>query len=1047
MTERTASLAAAPRTELDNLIDDLAARIQAGKAVDIEALAGEYPEHASELRRVLPAMLVLAGLPSSGGETKADGPLGELGDFQLIREVGRGGMGIVYEAEQRSLRRLVALKVLPWVAAMDPKQLQRFKNEALAAASLKHDHIVSVYAVGCERGVHYYAMEFVEGQTLAEVIDRRAGSCKPPENSQTSASLTNPQGAHATSLADTGPVAALSTKVSRPDRAWYRRAAELIADGADALEHAHSLGIVHRDIKPGNLLVDENGRIYVSDFGLARFGPDAGLTMSGDLLGTLRYMAPEQALARHGLADHRVDVYGLGATLYELLTGKPAVGGTEKPDVLRRLAFEEPTPLRKIDKAIPAELETIALKCLSKNPAERYPTAGELAADLRRFVDDQAIKAKPPTVWQLAARRLRRHPKALGAAFAVALIAAIGAAASAVLIDREQRRTEAAYAEVRDAYAQARAALDDMSSGVIDEWLSKQPELTADHRKFLERALAQYERFAARPSGDEESRAGVAFAYGRVGSLRSKLGDRAAAVEAYRRCGELFERLMTENPRPAYRKALAQNRYALGSHWTGEYALAAEDLLARAAAEYEALAAEDPQDQALRRSAADAYGNLGLVRRNMLFLGAAEKAARKAVMIAESLPADDSGGIRSNRYVRAVQLCMLCEFLVVAGGLEEAEAIYVGLLPLWNDLLARFPTERLYRCWLRLAYSELSCIRFSIGRPELALDDARRALEIARGLADDYPAVFQHRFDYSHDLENRGTQLAAAGQFSEAEDCLRKCLAFRNTLSSANEQHMSLRIQLCAVLRRAGKLSDAEQCLRTALESQSRGVASPAADTAAAESLRLARGYRELGAVLNARGATAEGERCLSESMARLRRLVGQNPVARDYRSDLADVYTDLSAMLSSTSRGAEAAELERAARALRSTLDDEKRAADRGIEEAKWATDREPKNPDHWRRLGLAHYHAADWCAAIKATERSLELRGGADGADWLLLAMVQWQAGHPGIARWFHGRAVAWLEQHSAGDAALLRLRAEAEGLLGIAAPATAVMAPSKP
>src|SRR5262249_44616454 len=157
-------------------------------------------------------------------------------------------------------------------------------------------------------------------------------------------------------------------------------------DAADALEHAHSLGIVHRDVKPGNLLLDAAGKVYVSDFGLARLGPDAGLTMSGDLLGTLRYMAPEQALARHGLADHRVDVYGLGATLYELLTGKPAVGGTEKADILRRLAFEEPVVPRKLDKAIPAELETISLKCLAKNPAERYAAAGELATDLRRFV-------------------------------------------------------------------------------------------------------------------------------------------------------------------------------------------------------------------------------------------------------------------------------------------------------------------------------------------------------------------------------------------------------------------------------------------------------------------------------------------------------------------------------------------------------------------------------------------------------------------------------------------------------------------------------------
>src|SRR6516165_9463760 len=148
----------------------------------------------------------------------------------------------------------------------------------------------------------------------------------------------------------------------------YRRVAELVAQAADALEYAHSLGVVHRDVKPANLLLDDGGRLWITDFGLARFGPDAGLTMSGDLLGTLRYMSPEQALARHGLVDHRTDVYSLGATLYELLTLHPAADGASKEEVLHRLAFEEPVAPRKLDRSIPAELETVTLKALAKDP-------------------------------------------------------------------------------------------------------------------------------------------------------------------------------------------------------------------------------------------------------------------------------------------------------------------------------------------------------------------------------------------------------------------------------------------------------------------------------------------------------------------------------------------------------------------------------------------------------------------------------------------------------------------------------------------------------
>src|SRR5438093_4381202 len=216
-------------------------------------------------------------------------------------------MGIVYEAEQISLGRRVALKVLPYAATMDPKQLQRFKNEAKAAASLKHEHIVPIYAVGCERGVHYYAMEFIEGQTLAQLIAGMGDAGLQPAAPDRTAAYV--PASSVAGLSEAGPrvpaghaepgsmtpateeIAALSTQRSSPrNRQFYRRAAELIAQAADALEHAHSMGVVHRDIQPANLLLDRAGNVYVSDFGLARVGPDAGLTVSGDVLGTLRYM-------------------------------------------------------------------------------------------------------------------------------------------------------------------------------------------------------------------------------------------------------------------------------------------------------------------------------------------------------------------------------------------------------------------------------------------------------------------------------------------------------------------------------------------------------------------------------------------------------------------------------------------------------------------------------------------------------------------------------------------------------------------------------------
>jgi serine/threonine protein kinase/Flp pilus assembly protein TadD len=404
----------------EKLVDDLLNRLQTGEAVDWSAVERDHPVHADRLRSLAPALAALGELSRAGyaavsGVAPTGGDVaGVLGDYRIIREVGRGGMGIVYEALQISLNRPVALKVLPFAATMDPRQLQRFRHEAQAAALLHHPNIVPVHGVGCERGVHYYAMQLIEGRSLAAVIDDfrlPIDDCKaaiPAHTAGWSSSIENHQSK--IENAQTAPVAALSTQKTRRNKAHYRRLAELTAQAADALEYAHSMGVVHRDVKPGNLLLDEGGNLWVTDFGLAKLDTAVGMTMSGDLLGTLRYMSPEQALARHGLVDHRTDVYSLGATLYELLTLRPAVDGKDKADILRHLAFEEPLAPRKLDKAIPAELETITLKCLAKNPAERYATAAELAADLRRFVEDKPIKARRPTVLQRFGWWARRHP-------------------------------------------------------------------------------------------------------------------------------------------------------------------------------------------------------------------------------------------------------------------------------------------------------------------------------------------------------------------------------------------------------------------------------------------------------------------------------------------------------------------------------------------------------------------------------------------------------------------------------------------------------------
>jgi serine/threonine protein kinase/Flp pilus assembly protein TadD len=442
---------------LGQIADEFVEAFRQGKRPSVEEFARRYPEHADELRDMLPALVLMetaktADDPSDQrhlAKASAVAPLSQLGDYHILREIGRGGMGVVYEAVQISLNRQVALKVLPFAAALDERRLQRFKNEAQAAAQLHHTNIVPVFGIGVERGVYYYAMQYIDGQTLAAVIhDLRRQARWESANKAAAAADAQPTGPYAPAprqprpLTTTLPAAALSTERSHKSPAFFRTVAQLGVQAAEALEHAHQWGVIHRDIKPGNLLVDRRGKLWVTDFGLAHCQSQAGLTMTGDLVGTLRYMSPEQALAKRVLVDHRTDVYSLGVTLYELLTLQPALGGRDREELLRQIAFEEPRPPRRLNKMIPAELETIVQKAMEKNAAERYATAKELADDLERFLRDDPIRAKRPTLIQRARKWARRHQPVVwsGAVSLVVIAIVLAGSIGWIVRDRAERR-------------------------------------------------------------------------------------------------------------------------------------------------------------------------------------------------------------------------------------------------------------------------------------------------------------------------------------------------------------------------------------------------------------------------------------------------------------------------------------------------------------------------------------------------------------------------------------------------------------------------------
>jgi serine/threonine protein kinase len=508
-------------------------RMESGEQPSIEEYLKKYPELGQPLRTCLEGIQLLsraAVADRSGQRAAATSPLDllrhTLGDFRIVRELGRGGMAVVYEAVQLSLGRHVALKVLPFTATLQPKQLQRFLNEAQAAARLHHPNIVPVFAVGSDRGVHYYAMQLIDGISLAELLSRlRKLACSPRDDSvieadpssQSACSTTPDDSQSHENMRDAETVACLASELStlrsRGDNQFFSTCARWICQAAEGLAYAHDVGIVHRDIKPANLLIDARGNIWVADFGLAQFHAQDKLTAVGDLVGTLRYMSPEQSLGDANLMDHRMDVYALGATLYELLTLRPIFAGTNKEALLRQVAYGEARAPRLINAAIPVDLETIVLKAISKAPQDRYASAQALADDLQRFLEDKPILARRPTLLERLRKTARRHPGVITTTFATLCFVTIGLLVHNRMISREQTRTADALARERiqaaesvQRFQQARKAVDSLIQ-VSDVELADVPMMNATRQRILLSAIGYYRDFIAQERENSANRA------------------------------------------------------------------------------------------------------------------------------------------------------------------------------------------------------------------------------------------------------------------------------------------------------------------------------------------------------------------------------------------------------------------------------------------------------------------------------------------------------------------------------------------------------------
>jgi serine/threonine protein kinase len=494
------------RGPVELLADEFLARCKRGEKPTIQEYCDRHPDLADEIRDVFEAVLMVEDLKpgssdasgSPGESVKADGKrLTQVGDYRILCEIGRGGMGVVYEAEQQALGRRVALKVLPKTSAGAGSAQVRFQREARAAARMHHTNIVPVFDVGSDGEHLYYAMQLIHGQGLDLVIQdlkrlRAQGGATPtaPERSiaaslvtgkfaQENLAVVDPADSKATAAYEgSAPSAAMLpgqsdiSTVTSNRSAYFRSVAQIGVQTASALSYAHSRGIIHRDIKPANLILDTTGNVWVSDFGLAKTGEGA-MTYTGDILGTIRYMSPERF---RGQCDVRADVYALGMTLYEMVTLKVAYASGDRLKLIELIRQTEAPSPRSIDARIPRDLETIVLKAIDKDPRRRYQSADEMAEDLQRFVNDEPIKARRIGSLERFGRWCRRNPAVAGLLATVLLLMAAGTAVStwqAVVATRARAELAAEQAKVQARFDTAIKAIETFHTGVSEDALLK----------------------------------------------------------------------------------------------------------------------------------------------------------------------------------------------------------------------------------------------------------------------------------------------------------------------------------------------------------------------------------------------------------------------------------------------------------------------------------------------------------------------------------------------------------------------------------------------
>jgi hypothetical protein len=727
-------------------------------------------------------------------------------------------------------------------------------------------------------------MKFIEGQAVDQAIRelRDLAETSTAPGSSVAARLSG-----AICRADTG--SAISAALAINSRDYFRTVADLGIQAAEALHHAHQYGIIHRDIKPSNLLLDVRGKLWVTDFGLARLPEEAGLTKTGDMLGTLQYMSPEQAGGRSSLIDPRTDVYSLGITLYELLTLGPAFEGSDRQELIRRIVEDEPTRPRRINPSNPLDLENIVLKAISKNREERYATAQELADDLRRFREGMPTFARRPTLAGRIAKWGRRHRKAVRASAAVAATMVAGLIVAFCMIAREQGRTQAALKKSEDNVAragkyfrQARQVVDQFGIRHAEQ-LAAVPGAEPLRQGVLGETLSYYQEFIQQADDDPSLRSDLATTYFKMGAIREQLGGARQALAAYRRAEALFQQLFAEQPadgRHLAEVAVCQNNIGwllsqMGN--TAESRAAYLDAIAtqeRLVAEH---AAEKGDVARFRSDLALTYGNLGLLEQQTGDTAKAAESFGQSLRIQEDLVRlypDDM----SYQSGLAVGYNNLAYALSQSNG-GDAEHCYLAAIEIQKKLAAGHPRELGYARNLALSYNNLGALEANLGRGEKSKAAYREAIATQEQLVRKAPAVVQYRRDLAVSHNNLGRAYSESGDANHADEYFRKAREILEKLVKDYPDELNYHSSLAGVLNNCGmmleqlgRLDEAVAAYRQAIEQQLSAYRR-AADVTVFREL-LSKHYWNYGRVLRAAGRPQEA----AEAALERKKLWSENP-------------------------------------------------------------------------------------------------------------------------------------------------------------------------